>query len=76
MHAFGVIDETRLLLREDEIDYRQEIANFFRSEGYQVIAAGSATEFMHSMDAMDIASIDVSLSDADAFEVPSMLRAD
>lgn len=65
----------KLLLLEDEVDYRQEIADFLRSEGHQVIEAGSAAEFIPLMDAMDIALIDVGLPDADGFEVAAMLRA-
>ncbi|MFC7289647.1 response regulator transcription factor [Herminiimonas glaciei] len=64
----------KLLLLEDEVDYRQEIADFLKSEGHQVLEAGSAAEFTPLMDVMDIALIDVGLPDADGFEVAALLR--
>ena len=64
----------KLLLLEDEVDYRQEIADFLQSEGHEVLEAGSAAEFTPLMDQMDIALIDVGLPDADGFELAALLR--
>lgn len=64
-----------ILLLEDEIDLREEIADFLKSEGYQVLEATNIAEFTPLMHQFDIAIIDVGLPDGDGLQVASNLRS-
>lgn len=66
---------TTVLLLEDEVDLREEVADFLASEGYRVLEAGTVAEFEPLIDAFDIAVIDVGLPDGDGMKVAARLRA-
>ena len=66
---------TTILLLEDEIDLREEVADFLVSQGYRVCEAGSVAEFEPLIDTFDIAIIDVGLPDGDGMKVAARLRA-
>jgi DNA-binding response OmpR family regulator len=63
------------LLLEDEVDFREEIADFLTSEGYQVLEAGSVAEFTPLIEQIDIAVIDIGLPDGDGMDVAATLRS-
>lgn len=64
----------RVLLLEDEIDLRNEVADFLQREGHGVSETGSLAEFLHRIDDADIAIIDTGLSDANGFNITEQLR--
>ncbi len=66
---------TTVLLLEDEVDLREEVADFLVSEGYRVLEAGTVGGFESLIDAFDIAIIDVGLPDGDGMQVAAKLRA-
>ncbi|RJG05998.1 DNA-binding response regulator [Noviherbaspirillum cavernae] len=63
----------KVLLLEDEVALREEVADFLRSEGHQVQEAGSVAEFTPLIDHAEIAIIDVGLPDGDGFAVAESL---
>lgn len=65
----------KVLLLEDELDFREEIADFLTNEGYRVLEAGSVAEAAPLFEQVDIAVIDVGLPDGDGMEVAAELRS-
>ena len=64
----------RIVLLEDEPDFRQELAAFLRGRGWEVTEAGSLAAFWPIMEKADIAIIDVNLPDGLGFEAVARLR--
>ncbi|WP_293778400.1 response regulator transcription factor [uncultured Oxalicibacterium sp.] len=65
---------TTVLLLEDELDLREEIADFLQGEGYRVLEASTTEEFQSLLFAFDIAVIDVGLPDGDGLAIAADLR--
>lgn len=61
-------------LLEDEISLRSEVAEFIRSENYQVLEAGSIAEFKPLIPAIQIAIIDIGLPDGNGNDVAKILH--
>lgn len=64
----------RVLLLDDEVDLRNEVADFLHSEGYGVTETGSVADFLQQVDEADIAIIDAGLPDGDGFDLTEQLR--
>lgn len=65
----------RILLLEDEVDFREEIADFLSSEGHSILEASSIAEFEPLIGHFDIAVIDIGLPDGNGREAAAQLRA-
>lgn len=65
---------SNVVLLEDEIELREEIAAFLQKRSWAVSQAGSLAEFAPLAAQADIAVIDVMLPDGNGFEVASRLR--
>ncbi|MDR3381808.1 response regulator transcription factor [Cupriavidus basilensis] len=63
-----------LVLLEDEIELREEIAAFLQKRGWKVSQAGSLAQFLPLAAQADIAVIDVMLPDGTGFVAASRLR--
>lgn len=61
-------------LLEDEVNLRSEIAEFIRSENYEVIEAGTISDFKLLIPSIQIAIIDIGLPDGSGFDVAGLLH--
>lgn len=64
----------KVVLLEDEIELREEIAAFLQKRGWQTRQAGTIAEFQPLAAQADIAVIDVMLPDGSGFDAVSWLR--
>ncbi len=64
----------KLLLLEDEAELREELADFLRMRGWEVLEAGSVAQSLPLLAQIDIAVCDVMLPDGSGFDVASRLR--
>lgn len=64
----------RVGLLEDEINLRGEVAEFIRSENYEVLEAGSIAEFKPLIPELQIAIIDIGLPDGNGYDVAKKLH--
>lgn len=67
-------DMRRILLLEDEIELREEMAAFLQKRQWQVLQVGNVAEFSSLGDQADIAVIDIMLPDGCGFDVIDALR--
>ncbi len=65
---------SRIVLLEDEIELREEVAAFLQKRGWDVIQAGSVAEFSHCLGQAEMAIIDVMLPDGSGMEAAAQLR--
>ncbi len=65
---------SEIVLLEDEIELREEVAAFLQKRGWHVKQAGSVTEFLQHIAQADVAIIDVMLPDGSGFEAAAQLR--
>lgn len=69
----------RILVVEDEVDIRQTLHDFFRTQGYQTILAGSGEEALEKVGGRrarcDLVLLDLMLPDRDGFDVCRELKA-
>lgn len=65
---------SHIVLLEDEIELREEVAAFLIKRGWHVTQTGSVAEFMQCMAQAEIAIIDVMLPDGSGFEAATQLR--
>lgn len=63
-----------VLLLDDEVELREEIAAFLEKRGWLVSQAGTVAEFRELALQADIAVVDVMLPDGSGFEAASWLR--
>lgn len=63
-----------LVLLEDEVELREEIAAFLQKRGWKVSQAGSLAQFLPLAAQADIAVIDVMLPDGTGFDAANRLR--
>ncbi|MDF3882530.1 response regulator transcription factor [Cupriavidus basilensis] len=63
-----------VILLEDEIELREELAAFLQKRGWMVSQAGSLAEFLPLAAQAEIAVIDVMLPDGTGFDAASRLR--
>lgn len=64
----------KLLLLEDEAELREELADFLRARGWDVLEAGSVAQSLPLLAQVDMAVCDVMLPDGSGFDVVSRLR--
>ncbi|MXR37271.1 response regulator transcription factor [Craterilacuibacter sinensis] len=64
----------KLLLLEDEAELREELADFLRARGWDVLEAGSVAQSLPLLAQVDMAVCDVMLPDGSGFDVVSCLR--
>ena len=65
---------SHIVLLEDEIELREEVAAFLQKRGWRVTQAGSVAEFSQCLAQADFAIIDVMLPDGSGFEAATQLR--
>lgn len=63
-----------LVLLEDEIELREEVATFLEKRGWQVTQVGTVAQFLPCMTQAKIAIIDVMLPDGNGFEAAAQFR--
>lgn len=66
---------TTVVLLEDEVDLREEIADFLGARGHRVLQAGSLAEFGPLAACARIAVLDVMLPDGSGLDAARQLRA-
>ncbi len=66
---------SRILLLEDEVDFREEIADFLISEGHSILEASTLAEFEPLIGQFDIAVVDIGLPDGSGRDAATQLRA-
>ena len=66
---------TTVALLEDEVDLREEIADFLTVRGHRVLQAGSLAEFAPLADQARIAVLDLMLPDGSGLDAARQLRA-
>ncbi|WP_255496642.1 response regulator transcription factor [Aquitalea sp. LB_tupeE] len=65
----------KVLLVEDEVELREELARFLLRSGHQVIQAGSLAEFAQLQATVDIAILDIGLPDGTGLDVAQLIRS-
>lgn len=65
---------SHIVLLEDEIELREEVAAFLEKRGWQVSQAGSVAEFSQCLAQAEIAIIDVMLPDGSGMDAAAQLR--
>jgi DNA-binding response OmpR family regulator len=68
------VDVTTIALLEDEIDLREELADFLEGRGHRVLQAGSLAEFAPLAARARVAVLDVMLSDGSGFTALEQVR--
>lgn len=63
-----------MVLLEDEVAFREEVASFLTDRGHRVSQAGSLADFRVALEQTDIGVLDVMLPDGDGFEAMARLR--
>ena len=65
----------RILLLEDEVFLREEVAYYLEASGHEVLQAGSIEEFWPLSGQAHIAILDIQLPDGSGFDVMTALRS-